>query len=122
MHASLTQRLEALIREGATITLADGTTLGLADAAFVTDKRLWYCTLWPQDEFATHRLDITAVTELYGGTMLELLGAGGRVGVIAPMEPDERENWRWEAWQKERESESMSDFLRTVKSFALAEL
>jgi hypothetical protein len=107
----LNKQLAELIRLGATITIVEGTgngpgrTVGLAAAKFYSDDinqlTLWYCDLWPENDFSQHWLtydfldvQMAAVIVLFKGRQKKLITAS-----IALMEPEERENMNWQRWK-----------------------
>lgn len=94
---NLEHHLRDCVGSGATITFRDGTTLPLADAFFLSPGRLWYCLLWPENDFAQHWLTFRKVTSDSG--MLLFTEKKGALTVIAPMEDGERDQWKWDAWQ-----------------------
>lgn len=94
-------RLAQFVVRGATLTLSEAAfpappgTYPLADAAW-TDEGLYWCILWPGDEFATHVLPVASVE---GDGNLNLYDPDGRLlGVVAEMEPDERDLFHWADW------------------------
>ncbi len=88
--------LDNLIRNGATLTEygVPNSTRPLAAAAW-KDGVLWFCDLWPENEFAQHKLTGTLSED---GDMLILRNENYIVAVIAPMETDERESAMWAKW------------------------
>lgn len=99
VDAELNMRLRELIEEGATLSTREDGTFGLAAAAWC-DSGLWWGAIWPQNGFDCHIRNCASAKSKPGG--IELYDGDGRlVGSVWPMEPDERENFRWAAWQKE---------------------
>lgn len=99
--ANARARLAQLVVRGATLTLsphafpAPRGTYPLADAAW-TDDGLYYCILWPPDEFATHVLPVESVED--DGNLNLYDPDGRRLGTLAEMEPDERDLFHWADW------------------------
>lgn len=102
--------LDTLIREGATLTEygIPGSTRPLAAAAW-KDSVLWFCDLWPENEFAQHRLTGTLLEH---GSMLLLQGADRVVAVIAPMDEDERDSAAWAKWHSDHPASQFAAQLR----------
>lgn len=89
-------KLEQLISQGATITFfgdLSGST-PLAAAAWRAGV-LWFCDLWPENEFAAHHMHGTLVEH---NGMFILHTNGQAAAVIAAMDPDEREQFLWQEW------------------------
>ena len=103
------EHLNRLVDGGATITLPDGATFGLADARHINGGRLWFCEIWPNnDEFAQHWLDPVRFESGPGPDMITLALEGGAIAVIAKMDDHEYDDWKWQAWL---ENEQLRSFV-----------
>ena len=101
------EHLQQLIAEGATLTLTKlgGTpgTVGLAYGQLFRKRgaawSLFYVEMWADDEFDAHvveGIDEPAKRQRTG----DLLRDGQLLGTVAPMEPNERDEWNWDKWKE----------------------
>ena len=69
----------------------------LAAAHFTAgDGELWFCQIWPADDFDQHWLDF-ARAEIDGAN-INFHNFGGLVATIAPLEDEERRACQWDRW------------------------
>jgi hypothetical protein len=96
------QRLQQLIAAGASFTpyARPSETQPLAAAHILTSGELWFCALWPENEFAQHWRSFASVED--GGHYLAFKDSAGRpLFTVAPLDPDEREAAQWPRWHSD---------------------
>lgn len=115
----MNELLKNLIASGAAL---DTNELGfpatlLADAVFLDDRHLWFCGVWPENDFAQHWIEFEEAKEQDG---LIILKNGERLYSIAPMELGQRELARWDKWIGD-DGRDLRQFVAGLKENALAE-
>lgn len=116
MSTQLNAQLAAHVSAGASLTLPDGLTLALADAMILNDGRLWYCEIWPRDDFAQHWLECRTIDYSIRSNQIRLTLEKRAPAVMAPLDGYQRIEWNWHAWTQDK---GMRAYVEQLRKMAL---
>jgi hypothetical protein len=89
--------LQQLVAQGAGIFFVSAThTQPIAAAHLLPGGVLWYCSLWPENEFDQHFLEFAQIAEDQGN--LNVFNFGQLNATVSPLDPDERTGAMWDKW------------------------